>query len=108
MYKKRITKKITAMVMTVVMLFGLLPVPALAAQDKNALPENAAQAGLAASDLMLVGGPNEGLWPWAGEKLAGGVMGAIAGKGVDAAMDGIFGSSDRTGEILQGLEDIKE
>lgn len=94
--KRRITKKVLAIVMSVVMLFGVMPVSALAAKDVIALRSDAPAP-------ML--GSGNGLAMWAGEKLAGGVVSSISGYGANQAMSAIFGT--QTDRVLQSLEEVK-
>lgn len=92
--KKKITQKVLASLMTFVMLFGLLPMSALAAVDDNDY------------QLMLSGNLGNGLAMWAGEKLAGGVVSSIGGYPMNQAMGKIFGT--QTDQVMQVLEEVKK
>ncbi|ROZ64183.1 hypothetical protein [Ramlibacter sp. WS9] len=45
---------------------------------------------------------------WVGEKIAGGIIGAAAGKGFNAAIDAIFGSGDNSAELAEKLDAISK
>ncbi len=94
--KRRITQKILAAVMSVVMLLGPLSVSAFAAGAENEVQPGAP---------MQLQNLENGMAMWAGEKLAGGVVSSIAGYPVNQAMGKIFGT--QTDEVLQALEAIK-
>ena len=91
--KKRISLKIIlSLLLTLVMLLSLTSTAISAVPAKTDISLTSLSAG-------------SGVAGWLGEKLAGGVVSAIAGKGVNAAFDSIFGSD--TDRVLKSLEEIK-
>ena len=91
--KKRISLKIIlSLLLTLVMLLSLTSTAISAVPAKTDISLTSLSAG-------------SGVAGWLGKKLAGGVVSAIAGKGVNAAFDSIFGSD--TDRVLKSLEEIK-
>ncbi|MDD4239237.1 MAG: S-layer homology domain-containing protein [Desulfotomaculaceae bacterium] len=98
MYMQKLMQKVIAMALSAVMLFGLLPVSALAAGGE----EDTAQTALVSVGTGSGGGS---IWMWTGEKLAGGVVSSISGYGMNQAMGAIFGAQN--GQVLRALDEIK-
>ena len=103
----RKVKRILALLLIMALTITQLPLMALA-EDKIGIEttENNNEAPTELPSLQSVpADPGTAVGMWALEKLAGGIVSGIAGKGVNEAFAAIFGSD--TAQILKALQEIK-
>ncbi len=102
-------KRILALLLIMAFAITQLPVTALAenmVQDEIGIETTEkAEASSRVSLQSMPADPATTVGIWALEKLAGGIVSGIAGKGVNEAFAAIFGSD--TAQILQALQEIK-